>query len=246
MGSFRQARETRAVRGTWRQARACGAFRLLLSTLLLCHWLCAGCTCMPSINTYSTPRTVPGPKLEHTVAAEGFVDLRHRRRGVQRTMPLPAAYALRFGYLERADLGVRVASPGSVVLDTKWNFLRSRVFDAAIDPGVAYEVGFETLRAWWHWPLMVGVNFGDWLSMVFVQGVSRMYAQRNVDPVDVELFRNDDLYYRAGLGLDVRIAGSYALHPEATIMHPIASREEITLPLQLGMAFRMGGLPSYP
>jgi hypothetical protein len=244
MGSFRQARETRAVRGTWRQARACGAFRLLLSTLLPCHCLCTGC--MPSINTYSTPRTVPGPKLEHTVAAEGFVDLKHRRRGVQQALPLPTVYALRFAYLERADLGVRVAHPGSVVLDTKWNFLRSRVFDAAIDPGFASELDLYVARLWWHLPLMVGVNVEDWLSMVFVQGVSRMYALRNVDPVDVELFRDDDWYYRAGLGLDMRIASGLALHPEATIMHPIASRNEITLPLQVGMAANWGGLPSFP
>jgi hypothetical protein len=236
VGRSRHGPETRAAGRMRRWARACG------TSACLC--LCNGCG--PSLNTYATPRTVPGPKLEHTVAAEGFFDLKHRRRGLQETFPLPTVYALRFGYLDRADFGVRVVSPGSVVLDTKWNFLRSRIFDAAIDPGFACELGFETGRIWWHLPLMMGINLQEQMSVVLVQGVSRMYSFRHVDYVDIEIFRDDDLYYRAGLGLDLRIADHFALHPEATLMHPIASSEEVTLPLQLGMALNMGGLPVFP
>src|SRR6478736_2620588 len=98
--------------------------------------LCTGC---PNPNTYGTPRTTPVGKISHTIAMEGFRysvdDTKNGGTKGDATLPNFPTYQLRVGVLDTLDIGARLSNMSSLGADVKWNFLKSDVFDLAIDPG---------------------------------------------------------------------------------------------------------------
>lgn len=75
----------------------------------------------PSMNTYTTARTIPQGTIQHMVALEG---LGGSVRGVTAVVPTLPTYQLRYGLTDRIDIAGRISNLTSVGADVKFNLLR--------------------------------------------------------------------------------------------------------------------------
>jgi hypothetical protein len=223
----------------------------------------SGC---PNPNTYGTPRTTPAGKLSHTIAAEGLgykvkTGCTPGTCPVEESgsVPLPPTYQLRVGLMDQLDLGARVANMTSLGLDIKWNFLKSEVFDVAIDPGFQFfqvsattldssgrSVSASTNVVYLHGPLLLGLNAGKMFSVVLTPGVT--YGLLSADINSSEgvgaAQTTSGLLGRLGIGLDFRIFDSFAIHPEVTFMKSFDDSSDNLLYI-FGLGFNFGHLPDY-
>jgi len=216
--------------------------------------LCTGC---PNPNTYGTPRTTPVGKISHSVAAEAFgfsATDGPTGTSANATVPTLPTYTLRVGLADTVDIGARVSNLSSIGADVKWNFLKSEMFDMAIDPGFQFfyvagtGASFSTLNL--HGPLMFGINAGDSVSIVPTVGVSYAYATASAN-FDTSDGRNSavstsGLMFRGGLGFDFRVTERFAIHPELTVLKSLnADNEDSVLLYMAGIGFNFGNLPKY-
>jgi hypothetical protein len=214
--------------------------------------LCTGC---PNPQTYGTPRTTPVGKIQHSVAAEGWGFSGHDAQtdtDISATVPNFPTYTLRVGLADSVDIGARLANLTSVGADVKWNFIKSDVFDMAIDPGFQFfHISSGTGSAsvlYLHGPLMFGINVGDSVTIVPTLGVTWGWASATVTTTD----ENDSasgttgLMLRPGLGFNFRISERFALHPEVTFLKTLDSPDGDSMLLyNFGLGFNFGNLPKY-
>lgn len=219
--------------------------------------LCTGC---PNPNTYGTPRTTPAGKISHTIAAEGF------RYGVDRTgnggtvdsgtLPNGPTYMLRVGVLDTLDVGARIANLTSFGADVKWNFIKSEVFDMAIDPGFqVFHIGGSSdgvstsyTQLYGHVPLIFGINVAESVSIVPTAGIT--YGHSSASATNREgtsaAASIDGIMARGGLGFNFRITPKFALHPEVTYLKYLDKDDEPSISWVIfGLGFNFGNLPQY-
>jgi len=212
--------------------------------------LCTGC---PNPNTYGTPRTVPVGKIQHSLAAEAFGYSAHDKQtntSEGGTLPTFPTYTLRVGVSDTVDIGARIANLSSLGADVKWNFLKSEVFDMAIDPGVQafyYSAGDTSLGVvYLNAPLLFGINLGDSVSIVPTLGVSYGIASASVDTGDARdsATGSSGVMLRPGLGFDFRVSQKFAIHPEITFLKTLKDDDSALLYV-FGIGFNFGNLPKY-
>jgi hypothetical protein len=175
--------------------------------------LVSGC---PSPNLYGTARTVEPGKVSYTIASEGVFPREYDEFEEDGPpAPLIPVFQVRKGLTHSIDFGFR-ASGLTVGADAKFNFMRSRHFDLAIDPGFAWSIadlGVIDPSAYFHLPAIINVNV-PLGSLVLSPGL--LWAQ------PLALSGNDEyvahgLHTRLGVGLNLR-GSSVALQPEVTLL----------------------------
>jgi hypothetical protein len=219
--------------------------------------LCTGC---PNPNTYGTPRTTPVGKISHTVAAEGFhygVDSTNRPGGTQfsGTAPTLPTYQLRVGVLDTLDIGARIANLSSFGGDVKWNFIKSDVFDMAIDPGFQVfhlstssgGVSTSNTEFYGHVPLILGINVADSVSIVPTAGITYALSSASVSSSDASGAASaDGIMLRGGLGFNFRISPKFAMQPEVTYLKLLNKSTDPAISWVIfGLGFNFGALPEY-
>jgi hypothetical protein len=215
----------------------------------------------PNPNTYGTPRTIAPGKVQIVASLEG-VGLSETSRptgtGTQTASysvfsPTLPSVGVRIGVADSVDLGVRLAELSSLEFDGKFNFLRTRTFDMAIDPGVqgAY-IGVDgtTLGLFYfNVPLLLGVNFSHALTLVLTPGFSYLVATAsNVNGSGTSAYVSGSApLARLGVGLNIRIGERFALQPEVTALRGFDSEEPTYW--NFGLGFVIGtskrSMPNY-
>jgi len=237
---------------------------LLVAVSCLC-----GC---PHPSTYGTPRTTPPGKIAHTVALEGFnisgntTTVKSNGAGgtstsTERqsfTLPTFPTYQIRVGLGDRLDIGGKVANLSSLGLDLKWNFLKSRSFDMAIDPGAQFfaisgSTGSSSTGAnetstvfifYGHMPVLLGFNLSEDVTIVLSPGAVLSAGSARTSGGDRDaLTTSTGLWGRLGLGFNFRMSKGFALHPEVTAMRQFQDNE--VMMVLFGLGFNFGKLPDY-
>jgi hypothetical protein len=159
--------------------------------------------------------------------------------------PVVPSYTIRIGLARRFDLGIRAASFSSAVVDLKWNFIRTKYFDMAADPGSqwfydrANDVHYFYLNA----PLMFGFNVRYDLSIVVVPAFVVQATTRDTipnPPLGSEITRligSTAPILRGGIGLNWRLFRDFAIQPEVTIMRQIGGYDAWIVTGGLGVSF---------
>ena len=230
--------------------------------------LCTGC---PNPNTYGTPRTTPVGKISHTVAAEGF----RYAVGVPRTttdaagnpttttvensatLPNAPTYQLRVGVLDSLDIGARISNMTSFGADVKWNFIKSDMFDLAIDPGFqVFHIGASSggtsssfTEFYGHAPLILGINVADSVTIVPTVGVTYGLSSASTTSTEADSSAAasiDGLMFRGGLGFNFRISPKFAMQPELTYLKFLNGTNDPDISWVIfGLGFNFGALPEY-
>lgn len=230
-----------------------------LAGVLVCL---SGC---PSPNSYGTPRTVESGKVAHTVALEA-IGVSYKTIDTAAGVPagqlktetvfLPTfpTYQLRLGVADNVDIGFRVSNLSSLGADGKFNFLRSKSFDLALDPGFQWMFlpvansagGTSTINLFYfHLPLLAGINFSKSVSLVLSPGV--LYA------LALGTFNGGSglnggiaaggFLGRMGIGLNIRPSSRFSIQPEFTVMH--AFNDAASNVFSAGLGFNFGNLPNF-
>lgn len=230
-----------------RSPRQCAAF------FALAAFASAGLGC-PNPNTYGTPRTIPAGKISHTIALEGVnlsgnitntVNASTGQTTTQRgslTLPTFPGYTLRVGLGSRVDLAAKITNFSMLGADVKWNFLRTRVFDAAIAPGLQGAYSSAGYLAYFHGPLVLGLNAGDSVTFVVTPGVSYLASSVNGTST-LERLTQSALFARIGGGVNLRVSKGFALQPEVTVLQNFDAFELRFITFGLGLDF--ANLPKY-
>ncbi len=172
-------------------------------------------------------------------------------------VPTFPTYTLRVGVADRLEVGARIANMSSLGADFKWNFVKGRTFDAAIDPAFQFfhlSTGTSTSTdnadssvnvVYLHAPLLLGINFNEILSLVLTPGIAYGFASATVQTNDARdsASGTTGVMGRFGVGLDVRVFDGFALHPEITFLRTFKS--DAALIYMAGLCFNFGKLPSY-
>jgi len=213
----------------------------------------------PNPNIYGTPRTTPAGKISHSIAAEA-IGAKTDSGGA--TFPTAPTYTLRVGATDNLDIGVRIANSSTLGVDGKFNFLKSRSFDMAIDPGAQFfyfstssssgtsNSSVSIMGTYLHLPLLMGVNLGSSVTLMPTAGI--MYgvisgsssASSGSSSDSVKADANTGIIGRFGLGVNVRILDGFAMQPEFTMMKSFKDGASGYLYLA-GLGFNFGALPSY-
>jgi hypothetical protein len=223
---------------------------------------CAGC---PNPNTYTTPRTVGSGHIAHTVALEGWgysvssTSTTGSSTTVSGTLPTAPTYALRVGLGDSFEIAGRVANLSSLGLELKWNFIRSRFLDVALDPnGQIFQLSTtvdagsgstadSTLRVLYlHAPVLVGLNFNRAISLTLSPGITYGHASATVSSSSSgqnQASGTIGTIGRLGVGLDLRVSRGFALHPEITFLRTFDDNPTLLYIVGLGLNF--GTLPNY-
>jgi hypothetical protein len=198
----------------------------------------------PNPNTYGTPRTIAPGKVQIVASLEGVglsdtqVTTTPAANGTTtQTVPysfyaptLPSV-GVRVGVADSVDLGFRFADLSSLGVDGKFNFLRSRVFDMAVDPGVqgAYiSAGGDSLGLFYfNLPLLLGINFSRALSLVLTPGFTYLLATTSVAAggTSSAVVSGSAPLARFGVGLNIRIGQRFAIQPEVTALRGFDAEE---------------------
>ncbi|MEO6576151.1 MAG: outer membrane beta-barrel protein [Polyangiaceae bacterium] len=223
-----------------------------LAGVLVCL---SGC---PSPNSYGTPRTVESGKVAHTVALEAIgVSYKNpvvAQNGTVTTesktvfLPTLPTYQLRLGVADNVDLGFRVSNLSSLGADGKFNFLKSKSFDLALDPGFQWMNILGLNLFYFHLPLLAGINFSKSVSLVLSPGV--LYALAAGTYNNTSSGNSASTGYaaggflgRMGVGLNIRFSKGFAMQPEFTVMH--AFNDLASNVFSAGLGFNFGNLPNF-
>jgi hypothetical protein len=230
-------------------------FRIITTAAMVFVGL--GC---PNPNTYTTPRTAATGHITNSVAVEawGFSVPASGATGALRgTLPTLPTYSLRVGVSESVEIGARAANLTAAGLDVKWNPIRSRYLDLAIDPGgQVFQFGASSdsgstsssgsfTVAYFHAPILVGVNLARQISLVLSPGITYGIASASLTAGSgqSDASTTTGLMGRFGVGIDFRISPGFALHPEITFLRTLDTNP--TLLYTAGLGFNFGGLPSF-
>ncbi len=196
---------------------------------------CAGCA---APNLYTTPRAAPLGKFTSVVAPQ----LVRRPKQVQQANAI--LLAGRLGLAPRFDAGVRT-NLASVGADIKWNAVRTRYFDLALDGGV--ELLPETFYV--DLPVLLGINLGQTVSLLPSTGITlgegtqpTMDSRQTYDDGVHDHPPAGRLLLRAGFGTQFRIAQRFAVQPEFTYVAPLRGSGGTSAYFAAGMGFCFGPL----
>jgi hypothetical protein len=221
-------------------------------------WVCLGC---PNPQLYSTPRTVGHGNFSHSIAAEGWgfsVPSTDGKTGTTTTLtgtiPTFPTYTLRIGLGDKAEIGARIANMSSLGADFKFNFIRSPMFDLAIDPGAqVFSLGSTNTAnesasvrvVYLHAPVMAGINLARSFSLVLSPGVTYGIVSGTVSTTDGQdsASATTGVLGRFGVGFNIRVSPGFAVHPEVTFLRTFKS--EATMLYMVGVGFNFGTLPNY-
>jgi hypothetical protein len=193
-------------------ARAVGRFRVAAWCALAAA--CSGCA-VP--NLYTTPRATQVSKFVGVLAPQLVAqpELRNQTYGLE--------LGGRLGLAPRLDAGVRT-NFAAAAADVKWNAIRSKHFDVALDGGV--EVLPETFYV--DMPLLFGVNLSDAVSLLPNTGIT--LGEGNQPTMDGSDTYDNGLrprrpagriLIRAGMGAQLRLTPRFAVVPEFTYLGPL-------------------------
>lgn len=203
------------------------------------------CTACPNPNTFTTPRTVPAGKVQHTVSMEAIGAFNGEDSIVLPTLP---SYTARIGLADKLELGLHFSHLSSIGADFKWNPVRTEGFDLAIDPGaqVFYIVSDESLVIYYlHLPLLLGLNVSENVSLVLTPGVSMLGVSGSIDTSDDNVYGGSDSAWlaRAGIGVDIRSSEKFSVQPEVTFLKSFESGGGVVF--LGGVGFKFGAQPEY-
>lgn len=250
--------------------RVAGRWGLGMGLWLASGLLLPGC---PNPQTYGTPRTVAKGKVTHTVAVEGLyvggeatttlttVDpttgdttTEERTEDISIGTPTLPTYQIRIGASDRVDVGIKVANLSSLGADVKLNPIRGK-FDLAVDPGLQWfgvTINESTSNVFYlHLPVLLGLNLTPDFSVVATPGLLYSVAAGSVEGGNTDgsdaVFQSDGLAARLGLGFDIRISPSFALHPEATAIRGLTGGFGDTQGtiVVFGLGFNLANIPDY-
>jgi hypothetical protein len=198
---------------------------------------CAGCA---SPNLYTTPRATPVGKFTSVLAPQLV------RRPELQQQANSLLLAGRVGLAPRLDAGART-NLASVAGDIKWNAIRSRYFDLALDGGV--EIMPETLYV--DMPLMFGINVSEAITILPNTGITlgngtqpSMDGNQTYDDGRHDRPPAGRLLLRAGLGTQFRFSPTFAVEPEFTYVGPADGGKHGTSEyFAAGIGFCFGPLP---
>jgi len=217
---------------------------------------------MNCVTNLHTPRTVPPGSVAHSVAVEALAVFAtrpgteyelHRKVSTDDGSALLPSYMVRFGLGERTDFGVRAVNLLLPGFDLKINLFQSRRFDIAVDPTMQ---GFLPIPDWahLHLPLLLGFNVAESLSIVLTPGLLHtpsLFTSVNLFPDRHTPARMESsgLMARLGMGVNVSLFRSFALHPEVTLLRSLQPSRELPYTnmtwVMLGLGFNFGTLPSF-
>jgi hypothetical protein len=232
--------------------------------------LLTGC---PNPNVYGTPRTTPKGEFSHTIAAEalsisgettttslrssasGQIEEVKTKENVSVTLPTFPTYQLRYGVAEQADLGFSLKNGSSLGIDFKYNPVKSKSFDLAIDPGAQlFRISSTSSSgasasiniAYIHLPLLLGLNLSESLSLVLTPGAVVVAASGSTSSSSGRdsATSSSGLLGRLGLGVNIRVSKSFALQPEVTAMRRFSDENSVTF-YMAGLGFNFGKLPTF-
>ncbi len=237
-------------------SKTLGSLRLaVLGPLAL---VCLGC---PNPQTYTTPRTVGSGNFSHSIAAEGWgfsvptTDSAGTTTTVTGTIPTFPTYTLRIGISDQFEIGARIANMSSLGVDLKFNFLRSPLFDLAIDPAAqVFAIGSSdsstgsssSVRVvYLHAPVLAGINLSRGFSLVLAPGVTYGIVSGTVSSSEGRdsASATTGVIGRFGVGFDIRVSPGFAVHPEITFLRTFSS--DATMIYMVGVGFNFGTLPTY-
>jgi hypothetical protein len=217
----------------------------------------------PNPNTYTTPRTIGSGHFQASVAveAEGAYTPAAPSLDVpsseSKTEPMAPTCTFRLGLGDAWEIGARIGNMSSAGGDLKWNFLRSRRIDLALDPAFQVSLirptndsGSPTTFSFYHLPLLVGVNLSRRASLVFTPGVTWGFASGGSVRFTNGLRGANDTSTgalgRFGVGADLRMVPGVTFHPEITFLRDLGSRDyPATLLYMAGIGFIFGAVPNY-
>jgi hypothetical protein len=218
--------------------------------------ICVGC---PNPNTYTTPRTVGSGRVSHSIAAEswGFSVPSSTAGGARTTGSIPTfpTYTLRLGIGDSVEIGGRIANMSSLGADVKWNFIRSGLFDVALDPAAQiFQIGTTDSTTntsasisviYLHAPLLLGLNLSRVVTLVLSPGITYGIVSAGVNSSSGQdsASATSGPLGRLGFGVDLRLSPGFALHPEITFLRNFDSNA--TTLYILGIGFNFGSLPNF-
>lgn len=171
------------------------------------------------------------------------------------TTLLPPSYQLRLGVVDTVDIGVRLAHVSSLGLDVKWNFVKTDLFDMAVDPSIQVWYfdscstdGDPHAQVYGNLPLLFGINVNDSLSIVPTLGITYGCASRTTlfgnSPSDDANIRG--VMGRGGLGLEFRVSHRFGLHPELTYLRYLGPDSKPAISwMVFGLGLNFGALPQW-
>jgi hypothetical protein len=191
---------------------------------------CAASLCgCPNPNTYGTPRTLPPGKVQIVASLEGVGISETTGTNAAGDKVTTSAYdptfpsvGVRIGLADSVDLGLKIAQLSSLGADVKLNFLRSRWFDMAVDPGVqgAYlSAGGTSLGIFYfNVPLLLGINFTHSTTLVLTPGFTYLLATASTtDTSGTSSYVSGSApLARFGVGFNFRVGSVLSIQPEIT------------------------------
>ena len=198
----------------------------------------------PNPNSFVVPRTVPAGKVQHTIALEGigFKPARYQSDDGSSTAQGVTApsYALRVGLFDGFDVAGHLYNSISPGLEIKYNPIRSRLFDVALNPGVQFGKQDERI---WHLAMPIGWNALRGLTVIATPGASIVDSEYGWVQYAGPILAEEQVLGRFSLGVYLRMTPNVAVHPAMTLLRDIDGEDTIFLG---GVGFHLGRLPEYP
>jgi hypothetical protein len=178
---------------------------------VLCALGAVGCA---TPNLYTGPRATPVGRFVSFVAPQ-LVDREDH------AVVHAVAFGGRWGLMRQLDLGGRT-NLVSAGLDLKWNAIRTRHFDLALDGGVQLLPNTFYVEM----PLLLGINVNELFSVLPSTGLTlgsgyepAMDSRRTYVDSNDRRRRAGRVFVRTGLGLQLRVTPRFAFQPEANYFH---------------------------
>jgi hypothetical protein len=208
-----------------------------------------------SANTYTVPRTLAPGDAQILVAPEAFAYRFNRAGGSSALGATPTApsFGMRYGIADGLEVGGRLSSMFSPVVDLKVQLARG-VVDLAIDPSLQFLFLFaqgqntpdstEDLLAL-QVPVLVGFNLSSTLTLVVSAGGGYTLASSRINTQSDSQFASGagGGLARLGFGVDIRAGRRFALHPEVTIVRVFDDAQ--TYMGVIGVGLNFGAMPDY-
>ena len=218
----------------------------------------------PNPNTYGTPRTLAPGKVQMVASLEGvgissssYATTQNgatvQNGGASFYSPTAPSVGVRVGVSDDVDLGFRLSELSSLEADVKYNFLKSKTFDMAINPGVqgAYLSVDQTSLGliYLNLPLLLGINFSHSTTLVLTPGFTYLVATGSVNNSNgTSSFATGSApLARMGVGFNFRISSQFGLQPEVTVLKGFNDANATIWNFGLGFLIgtSKGSMPSY-
>jgi hypothetical protein len=198
----------------------------------------AAVVCVLSALGCASPNLYTGPRATPVGRFVGFVAPQLVERKDQSPV-YAVAFGGRWGLVRQLDLGARTTLT-SAGLDLKWNALRTRHFDLALDGGV--QLLSNTFYV--EMPVLIGINVNELFSVLPSTGLTLGSGDEPaLNGHGTESRRPAGrVFVRAGLGAQLRVTSRFAIQPEANYFHFTSSGNTRTF-YSAGLGFCIGPQP---